>query len=221
MKRHRRALQSEPPSVGGRPPLINKEKIVEAALRMGVDNLSMHGLARELGVSTTALYRYVASREALLDECMDTFCARVSLPDAGLPWDRYLLELGQSFRVALKRTPGASAYGIKIGPTTPAAFTIVEYSLAVLIRDGFSPLGAFQAYGLVLDHVFTFVQKEEQLVRLEEENGQYGYKVLQLSEDELEQFPNLEAALNQMLPPDFEQSYARQANIIVNGLKPG
>ncbi|MEM9620493.1 MAG: TetR/AcrR family transcriptional regulator C-terminal domain-containing protein [Pseudomonadota bacterium] len=220
MKRHRRAPSEQPPpAVGGRPALVTKEQIVDAALALGVDNLSMHGLARHLGVSTAALYRYVGSREGLLDACMDVFCERVELPSQDLPWRDYLIGLSVSFRNALLKTPGASVYGIKVGPTTPAAYRIIEKSLAVLRQAGFSPLGAFRAYGLVLDHVFTCVQKEEQYARLEQENGRYGYQMLQLDDATLARFPYMAESIQAMLPPDLESGYQMQVAAIVRGLE--
>ncbi len=46
------------------------DAIVRAALRVleadGVDGLTLHRVARELGITTTALYRYFASKDALL-----------------------------------------------------------------------------------------------------------------------------------------------------------
>lgn len=220
MRRRRRGEKPAVPAIGGRPALINRELILDAALEMGVDNLSMHGLAKKLGVSTTALYRYVDSRDALLNACMDQFCARVKLPDTDLHWREYLIALGLGFRTALQHTPGASAYGVKLGPTTAAAYSIMEQSLGVLIEGGFKPIQAWSAYSQIVDHAFLIVQKEEQYAKLEEENGQFGYRVLQLDKEVLQDFPHIGACLDEVLPPDFGVSYERQLQTIVRGLSP-
>lgn len=205
--------------MGGRPKLIDDTQILLAAVSMGVEQMSMNGVARKLGVSTTALYRYYPSKQALLDACMDHFCGRIRLPDVALPWDQYLSGVGHAFRNALLETPGASAYGVKLGPTTPAAFQIMDVSLGVLMRAGFDERDAWSAYSQVVDHAFNYVQKEEQFRRLESEHGAGGYRVLRLEEDELARFPYLQRALSNMGEFDFDESYERQLSVIVAGLR--
>ncbi|MEM7079995.1 MAG: TetR/AcrR family transcriptional regulator C-terminal domain-containing protein [Pseudomonadota bacterium] len=212
-----------PVNFGGRPQLVDLPRIIEAALKMGVDNLSMHGVARELGVSTPALYRYVPSKEALLDACMDHFCARIDMPDPDLPWQAYLADVGRAFRRALQNTPGASTYGFKIGPTTPAAFHIIDAALAVLYKAGFSPYHAFLAYSMIVDHAFTTAQKAERMTELEKENGPGGYRVLQLDPEALPELPHLAEALASVLTKgaqiDRDAGYEYQLTCLIAGLE--
>lgn len=57
-----------PPRRGrGRPPKISQERIVEAAIELGLDSFSMQGIAEHLGVTAPALYSHVAGREQVLD----------------------------------------------------------------------------------------------------------------------------------------------------------
>ncbi len=210
-------------SIGGRPQLIDRSAILNAALEIGVDDLSMHAVARRLGVSTAALYRHVASREDLLDACMDWFCTKIELPQAQLQWQDYLLELGQAFRRALLDTPGASAYGVKIGPTTRAAFHIIESALAVLHDNDFAPADALMAYAMVIDHAFHSVQKQEQLQAMEAQQDHGGYRLLHLTPEDLADLPHLQAALDAFLPlyanpPDFSSSYTRQLECLIAGI---
>lgn len=208
---------------GGRPQLIDMPRILEAALEMGVDNLTMHGVARKLGVSPPALYRYVSSREALLDACMDHFCSHIVMPDPELHWRPYLTAMGRAFRQALHDTPGASNYGFKIGPTTPAAFHIINSALGVLRRDGFGARDAFTAYSLVIDHAMTSVQKEERMAVLEAQNGPGGYRILQLKPEEISDLPHLAQALSEWLslanPYDFDEGYNTQLECLIAGIE--
>jgi AcrR family transcriptional regulator len=68
------------PSARGPKPTLTLERIVDAAIHVadadGVDALSMRRIARDLGVGTMSLYRYVPDKSVLLDLMLD----RVSAP---------------------------------------------------------------------------------------------------------------------------------------------
>ncbi len=215
----KKARQQLNPTFKGRPQLIDRDKIVRAALEIGVDDLSMHSLAAHLEVSATALYRYFGSKEALIDACMDEFCSRLHLPAACLPWRDYMYGIGMAFRNALLALPGVCQYGFKIGPTTPAAFRIIESALQVLHDAGFAPADAWRAYSLVVDHAFYYTQKEELFHQLEAENGAGGYRVLQLAVEELQPFPMLASAIAAITPADFDGSYEQNLVILLDGLE--
>ena len=143
---------------------------------------------------------------------------RIALPDENLPWQDYLAGLGRVFRNTLKDMPGAHAFGSKLGPSTPAAFGIIDAALGVLMQAGFDAAGAWRAYGLVLDHAFRFVEKEESAARLEAVNGPGGYRILQLTGEALAPFPNLARSLAEVLPTDFEKSYEEQLACLIDGV---
>lgn len=50
---------------------ISKERIIEVALQIadrdGLDHLTMHGIARELGIKTPSLYKHVSSMEEIFN----------------------------------------------------------------------------------------------------------------------------------------------------------
>jgi AcrR family transcriptional regulator len=77
-----------------REPDLSVARIVEAAISIaddeGADAVSMRLLAKELGVSTMALYRHVKSREELLVLMADAALAEETLPPRTLPWRRRL-----------------------------------------------------------------------------------------------------------------------------------
>src|SRR6478672_7441524 len=68
----------------GRPPTIDREAVLDAALRLldaeGVDALTMRRLASELGVSAMAPYRHVGSKDELLMVLVDRLAARLVYP---------------------------------------------------------------------------------------------------------------------------------------------
>lgn len=60
----------------GRPAQISRKDVVECALNLGLENVSMHALGKQLGVSATALYRHVGSKS--VGRFMLRLCTRES-----------------------------------------------------------------------------------------------------------------------------------------------
>ena len=198
-------------------PRLDRRRIVEGLLEIGVDQFSMHSLARHLGVSATALYRYFGSREELMAAAMDAFCEGLEVPDAGAEWTEYLRLLGRAFRRRLLEMPGAADYGAAIGPATPSAFGIVEAALGVLRRAGFTGIGAWRAYSLVVNHAFHSVQGQEHFESLVARNGPGGFRVFQLSDQERERFPELSRVVDAQ-HFDFELAFEEGLACIVAGI---
>jgi AcrR family transcriptional regulator len=92
----------------GRPPLLSQDKLVTVAARMAPETLTMAGVAAELGVSTSALYRWVPDREALLDMVSDTMAARILPADSptGENWREWLTEWARNVRREFRAVPG-------------------------------------------------------------------------------------------------------------------
>jgi AcrR family transcriptional regulator len=88
---------------------LRRELVLEAAFavaeREGLERLSMRLVARELGVSTMALYRHVANKDDLLDGLVERLLGELELPDDSLPWDERLRTLAGELRALAKRHP--------------------------------------------------------------------------------------------------------------------
>lgn len=205
---------------GGRPQKVDLDKIIQAALEVGVANLSMRAVATRLEVSSAALYRYVDSIEALLDACMDAFCKRIELPDPDLSRKDYLLALGFAYRRALLSMPGISACGLKFGPTTPMAFKLIDSVLAVMLRHGFEPVQAWSAFTLIANYAFSAVQNQENFLALQSQES--GYKIMCLEAGDLEEIPALARVLSELRNqpgfPDFDQRFEEQLQCLVAGI---
>src|SRR5690349_8915031 len=88
----------------GRPPKISAEQIIDKALVVAVEDLSIAGVARELGVAAPAIYRYFDSREAL----QAAILARVltdSRLEASVGWREYLLAYASELESILRSYP--------------------------------------------------------------------------------------------------------------------
>jgi AcrR family transcriptional regulator len=88
---------------------LGRERVLEGALavaeREGLERLSMRLVARELSVSTMALYRHVANKDDLLDGLVERLLGELELPDDSLAWDQRLRALAGELRALAKRHP--------------------------------------------------------------------------------------------------------------------
>ncbi len=88
--------EGRPAPSKGPKPALSLDEIVEAAIELadadGLEALSMRRLARELGVGTMSLYRYVPDKRVLLDLMLDTVSApdHDARPAPGRPWREVL-----------------------------------------------------------------------------------------------------------------------------------
>src|SRR5208282_6189486 len=88
----------EPPRGRGRPPSLSEDEIVTAALRLtrevGLQNLSMRALARELDVPPMTIYHYVASKESLHALVVDHILREIAVPcEDEASWEERLIRL--------------------------------------------------------------------------------------------------------------------------------
>jgi AcrR family transcriptional regulator len=146
----------------GRPPVLSREAIVDAALAEGLDTLTMGAVAARLGVVKSALYRWVRGREELLGLVSDVVVERV-LPGDGGPedWREWLADLARRMRREFLAVPG---YAARIaGPHehhSDAHEVLVRTVEARLRAAGFAGAAAGDTCRLVLTAVVGWVAAE-------------------------------------------------------------
>ncbi len=130
---------------------------VEYVERFGVRQLTMRRLGKELGVEAMSLYRYVHSREDLLDGIVETVVDELySDPEVTVEpvhgWQDYLLRLAHgSRRLAMARPqvfPLVATRPTEAPWVRPPLRSLrwVESFLAALTGSGFSDRAAVDAY---------------------------------------------------------------------------
>lgn len=101
----------------GRPPSITRERIADAGIRMGLRHITFVGLSAVLGVSHMALYKHVASLEALKQLVADEIVARWQIPQASgsepLELQDYLVLFSASVQDFVKAHPGVTPYVLR------------------------------------------------------------------------------------------------------------
>ena len=93
----------------GRPPQHSRDEITAAAVaiadREGLDVVSMRRVATELGTGAASLYRYVDTREDLLDLMIDATGTEYLATAPTGDWLADLLDIGDQARVIMRRHP--------------------------------------------------------------------------------------------------------------------
>ncbi len=88
---------------------LDREVVVAAAVRVaersGIRSVTVRALATELGLSTTAMYRYVDGKAELLNLVAEATLASVELPESG-PWQQRIRVVANSARKAMLRVDG-------------------------------------------------------------------------------------------------------------------
>jgi len=96
----------------GRPPSITRERIADAGIALGLPGLTFVGVAEALGVSHMALYKHVASLEALKHLVAEEIFTRWDFPPLGenRALADYLADFVASLRALVRAHPGLPAY---------------------------------------------------------------------------------------------------------------
>ena len=151
---------------GLRPPLT-RERVIDTAValadRVGIEAVTMRGLATELGVRPMSLYHHVAGKDAILDGVVDLVFAEIDLPPEGAPWRAAIRLRCLSARAVLRRHPWATP--LMEGRTSPGPATLHHHDavLSCLRRGGLSlPLTA-HAYAVLDSFVYGFALQEATL----------------------------------------------------------
>lgn len=131
----------ERPAKGPRPTLT-LARIVDAAVALaaaeGVGAVSMGRVAKELGVSTMSLYRYVTAKEELYILMADAGVGRPPAPSggAGQGWRELLTEWAYAQRAVLLANTWILRIPITGAPVSPNQLAWMERGLAALAGTG-------------------------------------------------------------------------------------
>lgn len=120
----------------GRPAQRSRTEITEAAVRIadraGLGAVSMRHVAAELGTGAGSLYRYVDTRDDLLDLMADHVAAEYELRPPTGDWLADLVDLGLQAREIYRRHPWLVELFLS-GPTVgPRGVDVTEHFLALL-----------------------------------------------------------------------------------------
>ncbi|MEU3571414.1 TetR/AcrR family transcriptional regulator [Kitasatospora sp. NPDC036755] len=160
-----------------RTPLLSRERIVAAALRLiddeGLDALSTRRLATELSVSGPSLYNHFATKDELLDAVVDSVMGEVDLSmfgtsgssgTTGVPgvpgepgraaWPEALRDWARSYRAALAAHPNIVPVLAQGPGRRPNALRLADAVFGHLVDSGW-PRGQATRIGALMRYFVT------------------------------------------------------------------
>ena len=137
----------------GRPPTIDREAVLDAAIRLldaeGVQALTMRRLASDLGVSAMAPYRHVGSKDELLMVLVDRLAARLVYPPRPRDPKGAMLVLWTTIYDSLAEHPWVAEVLARRRMMAPSVLGAIEEIHAALRDAGLSIEAAVLAYRLM------------------------------------------------------------------------
>ncbi|MBO1415190.1 TetR/AcrR family transcriptional regulator [Streptomyces sp. FH025] len=147
-----------------RTPLLSRERIVTAALRLiddeGLEALSTRRLATELSVSGPSLYNHFATKDELLDAVVDSVIGEVDLSmfdarsDQVNPWPEALRDWARSYRAALAAHPNIVPVLAQGPGRRPNALRLADAVFGHLVESGW-PRGQATRIGALMRYFVT------------------------------------------------------------------
>jgi len=134
----------------GRPRLLTHEEILDGAVKLGLENVTMKKLSNLLGVGTATLYQYFDSRKALMRAAAVHSLSEVPFPeDTGQHWSWLARGYAVGLQELLSNNP---TYISQIHPTDygfEVHFKMLEPFLASMKQRGVAPVHAMRLFNLI------------------------------------------------------------------------
>ena len=146
----------------GRPAKRSREQITAAAIaiadREGLDAVSMRRVAADLGTGAASLYRYVETREDLLDLMIDATGAEYAFAAPTGDWLADLLAIGDQARTIMRRHPWLPSLLITRSVLGPNGLVLLEHVLAALAPHPAGPGAKLEAFAMLntVTALFTY-----------------------------------------------------------------
>ena len=142
---------------------LDLEAVVDAAVSLaddaGLDAVSVRRVAARLGVTPMALYRYIESKDDLLDAMADRLYEGLALPDTDAEWWHGLAELARSTRRVLLARPWSAPLFAR--PLRGLNAHAVDEALQGALRNaGFSEAETRELHDQLSNLVFALVVPE-------------------------------------------------------------
>lgn len=124
----------------------------------------MHGVAADLGVNVTTVYRHTGGLEGLRKIYAQQISTLVGQnPSAeNKNWQEWIIELANFYRNAFLKNPDLLRYA---QAALDPEFERLEHATKTLVEYGFSPIEAVRAHAFLVNNVVGYVHQELQTLQ--------------------------------------------------------
>ncbi|WP_380878802.1 TetR/AcrR family transcriptional regulator [Sphingomonas sp. DBB INV C78] len=206
----------------GRPRLLTRELVIDAAIEIGLAAISMKRLAEHLGVGTATLYQYVGSRDELLKLAAERQVSSLDMEGTeDLHWSRYCVAFARAIQDQLVQQPQIIVQFIDAGLGPEVELEVAERFLQAMTARGFggaealeiqSHLGALAIAGAVTTcrERASRARGRSSTARVQAALAHYGPEELPLIRQQASHYSiEAEAILDRLIAPLIER-IARQ-----------
>jgi AcrR family transcriptional regulator len=203
-------------------PGLSVEAITEAAIRLadaeGLEAVSMARVAQLLGFTTMSLYRYVASKDELLQLMWNGSAQGADqLVLEGRGWRARLRNWALVQREMMDRHPWITQMPMAAPPVAPNSLTFVEHGLEALDGTGLADQDKMRVIGLLSSYSLSEARMAHDAARAAGQAAT-GHATAQAADSEPVPAPSFEALLRELVD---EEHYPRLYRIAWSPDAPG
>jgi len=136
---------------------------MELADERGIESLTMRGLGRRLKVEAASLYNHVNGKDDLLDAMVDLVVGEIEWPSEGADWKEAMRRRAISARDVFARHSWASSLIDSRERVGLARLSYIDSVLGALLRAGFSPEAAANAFMVLDSYIYGFERQRAEL----------------------------------------------------------
>lgn len=198
---------------------LNRDEIVRAAFelldRVGLDRLSLRGLAEQLGVQAPTLYWHFKNKQALLDEMAGSLVnggEGEEPPGGDQTWEAWLSWLARRMRRALLSRRDGALLAVRASPHV-RQWDALEFIADALVRNGFKPEDALCGLGVLMSYVLGATLAQQQAAFASSSWGDIEKQVREPAR------PTLARAI--AVDPGFghDQQFEQGLNVVLQGVR--
>ena len=200
----------------GRPAKIGKAEIIQAALEVGLPDLSMKLVAKQLGVGMSTLYYHISGIEELIDLVADEHVGAVDpliLDEDETSLEDTLIKVGERLRAAFLEIPGFASAARQSARLSEGVMASHEAALTRLEDYGLKGRQAFLIVRLLADYVEASTERDElwsnSIKSVKKDNQKRAKK---------SGFERMEAALKELPDSYLEDQFRTGLRILVKGI---
>jgi AcrR family transcriptional regulator len=192
---------------------------MDLADERGVESLTMRELGGRLGVEAASLYNHVSGKDDVLDGMVEQVVSQIDVAGESVDWKEAMRRRAVSARAVFSRHRWAAGLIDSRERSGPGSLSYADQVLGTLLRAGFSPRVAGNAFLALDSYIYGYERQRSNLSLGEEEDS--AEPALEVLEAAQGAFPSLVlvAAEYAAEPFDDDAAFDFGLDLILDGLQ--